>query len=428
MADSGTMRERIDAGALDGALIELYCRDRGALPRQRERWLKVAGAFEETFGATDRVGLYSAPGRTELGGNHTDHQHGCVLAGSVTLDMIAAAAPNRDSVIRLHSDGYPVEEVSLDHLKPDPDEFNTTRSLVRGVAARFREVGHGIGGFDACMSSNVLPGSGLSSSAAFEVLIGVILNHLYCGGRVSAVEVAKIGRYAENVYFGKPCGLMDQLACSVGGALFIDFRDMANPAIQPVDLDLAGAGYAMCIIDTGADHAGMSGIYAEIPEEMNAVAASLGHSRLRGAEKADLLAEVPRIRAKVGDRAFLRALHFFNENRRAVEETEALRRGDFGEFLSLVNASGVSSWTCLQNITLAGAIRNQEMAATLALCGELLAGKGAWRVHGGGFAGTVQAFVPLAMRDEFVGRLSAWLGEGRCHVLSIRKAGGVRVA
>lgn len=428
MADSEKLMGQIDSGVFDGMFADLYACDHAGFARQRKRWLGVIGAFEQAFGRSGDLHLFSSPGRTELGGNHTDHQQGCVLAGSVNLDLVAAVRPNRDGCIRLLSEGYQPEEVRLDELRPVPEERNTSRALVRGVASRFSEMGHAVGGFDACVSSNVLNGSGLSSSAAFEVLVGTIFNHLYCGGRVSSVDIAIIGRHAENVFFGKPCGLMDQVACATGGAVFIDFGDLANPIIEPIALDLAAAGHVMCIVDSGADHADMSHIYAEIPAEMSAVAACLGRARLRGTDRDELLRRMREIRAKTGDRAVLRALHFFDENERAMLEAQALRAGNFAEFLRLANASGVSSWTYLQNIVPPGAVCGQEMAVSLALCAELLGGRGACRVHGGGFAGTIQAFVPLDLRDEFVGKVEAWLGAGRCHVLSIRKAGGVLVA
>lgn len=364
--------------------------------------------------------LFSAPGRTEIGGNHTDHQLGRVLAGAVSLETVAAVAVNGENVIRVLSEGYPLCEIALDDLAIRPEEFGTTAALIRGVAA-----GTGLSkGFDAYICSTVLPGSGLSSSAAFEVLLGTIASHL-SGAGLNAVEIAQLGQKVENEYFGKPCGLMDQMASSVGGIITIDFADPAKPVIEHLELDLAALGYALCIIDSGADHADLTDEYAAIPREMKAVAAVFGKSVLREVDEDAFFARLGEVRAAAGDRAALRAMHFFADNRRVAEQVAALRSGDFDAFLRLVNESGRSSWLYLQNVVPTGATVHQELAAALALAAKLLNGRGACRVHGGGFAGTIQAFVPLDLLESFRAGMEAALGEGSCHVLSIRPEGGI---
>ena len=376
-------------------------------------------AFFDTFGRKAQY-LFSAPGRTEIGGNHTDHQLGRVLAGAVSLETVAAVAENGENIVRVQSEGYPRCEIALDELSIRPAEFGTTAALIRGVAA-----GTGLQkGFDAYVTSTVLPGSGLSSSAAFEVLLGVIANHL-SGAGLTSVEIAQLGQRVENEYFGKPCGLMDQMASAVGGVITIDFADPARPVVEHLDFDLAAQGHALCIIDSGADHADLTDEYAAIPREMKAVAAVFGKDVLREVDEADFLAQLPAVRAKAGDRAALRALHFFAENRRVTAQVDALRAGDFEAFLRLVSESGRSSWLYLQNVVPTGATAHQELALSLALAQRLLNGRGACRVHGGGFAGTIQAFVPLELLDEFKNGMEAVLGVGSCHVLSIRPEGGI---
>ena len=380
--------------------------------------------FAATFGAAPER-YFSAPGRTEIGGNHTDHQHGRVLAAAVNLDMIAAVRVTDSGVIRILSTGYPMSTVSLDALTPVAAEVNTTPALIRGVAARFVELGCPVRGFDAYMESTVLPGSGLSSSAAYEVLIGTILNHLFFDGRVSQPEIAMIGQYAENVFFGKPCGLMDQTASAVGGMVTIDFAQADYPVIQPVDFDFAACGHALCIIDTRASHADLTDEYAAIPGELKKICTHFGKSVLREIDEADFYAAIPALRQECGDRAVLRAIHFYADNARVPKQVEALRQGDFSKFLSLVTESGHSSYMYLQNVTPAGHVEHQDVAVTLALCEKYLQGRGAYRVHGGGFAGTVQAFVPFDLLDSFRAGIDAVLGEDACHVLSIRPQGGV---
>lgn len=388
------------------------------------RFNSIREQYEKEFGQIRELVYVSAPGRTEIGGNHTDHQHGCVLAGSVNLDIIAVAAKNDDNIIRIKSEGYPVDEINLNELAPDKNEFGKSSALIRGIAARFKELGFAVRGFNAYTSSNVLKGSGLSSSAAFEVLVANIINALFCEEKVSAVEIAKIGQYSENIYFGKPCGLMDQMASSIGGAVFIDFKTPDNPRIKKIEFDLAKEGYALCIIDTGADHADLTDEYAAIPSEMRAAANFFGKDYLREVDKNKFLAEISKLREHIGDRAVLRAYHFFKENERAFKEAKALEEKDFETFLELVKESGRSSYMYLQNVNVTGAKSGQAIGIVLALCEEYLQGKGAYRVHGGGFAGTVQAFVPLENLDDFKQNIEKSVGTGKCHILSIRSNGG----
>ena len=371
--------------------------------------------------------VFSAPGRTEIGGNHTDHQHGCVLAAAVDLETVADVRLNGTDMIWIRSEGYPAFSVDINDLEVNESEKNTTVALVRGVVAGFVNRGVQIQGFDAKIHSTVLPGSGLSSSAAFEVLIGTIINELFNEGKVSAEEIAMIGQYAENVYFGKPCGLMDQMASSVGSLVYIDFENPKQPVVEKIDFNLADAGYALCIIDSGADHADLTDEYAAIPMEMKQVCSLFGKDVLREIPEETFLAAIPTLRGQVSDRAILRAMHIYRENERVAKQVQALKNKDVDAFLNLIKESGNSSWKYLQNITPAGAVKLQEVAVALALCDTYLKGQGAYRVHGGGFAGTVQAFVPLNMLETFKTTIETVLGENSCHVLNIRQQGGIRV-
>lgn len=371
--------------------------------------------------------VFSAPGRTEISGNHTDHQHGCVLAAAVNLETVADVCLNGTNTIRVQSEGYPTLEVSLDDLAVREEEKNTTAALIRGVASCFAQKGAKLEGFDAAVSSTVLPGSGLSSSAAFEVLFGTILNELFYDKRLSAVEIAQIGQYAENVYFGKPCGLMDQMASSVGGLVYIDFENPEQPKIEKINFDLAKAGYALCIIDSGADHADLTDEYAAIPNELKEVCRFFGKDVLRQIPEDEFLEKLPELRKQVSDRAILRAVHVYQENKRVKILASALRNEDLYAFFHMVRQSGQSSWMYLQNIYPSGAVAKQEVAVALTLCDTLLHGRGAYRVHGGGFAGTVQAFVPFDLLTKFKSEIERVLGEGKCHVLNIRADGGIRV-
>ena len=393
-----------------------------ALDRQKKTALDAG--FAAVFGGTPER-YFSAPGRTEIGGNHTDHQRGRVLAGAVNLDTVAAVKCNGTNIIRIQSKGYPMSEVDITNLQPVEAEINSTPALIRGVVARFAEMGCKVEGFDAYCESTVLPGSGLSSSAAYEVLIGTIVNHMFFEGKVSQPEIAMIGQYAENVFFGKPCGLMDQTASAVGNLVTIDFFEAGKPVIEPVAFDFGACGHALCIIDSGADHADLTDEYAAVPGEMKAVAAFLGKEVLTEIDEAAFFAAIPEIRKACGDRAVMRAIHFYQENARVPQQVAALRAGDFDKFLDLVKQSGYSSYMYLQNVIPAGYKAHQDVAVALALCEHYLAGRGAYRVHGGGFAGTVQAFVPYDILDSFVAGIDGALGTGACHVLSIRPQGGV---
>ena len=429
MKNANIFLKELLSGDLNGRMVEVYGCDPAKAQEYANRFAKVIKGFQVTFpgSAEKEIGLYSAPGRTEIGGNHTDHQYGCVLAASVNLDAIAAAALNGTDKIRFYSEGYGMIEADLSVLDPVESEKESTLALIRGMAALAIRRGYDVKGIDVYCTSNVLGGSGLSSSAAFETLMGVILNDMFCGNVFDAVEIAKMGQITENQYFGKPSGLMDQSASSVGGVVAIDFGDPENPQVEKINLDLAGEGYALCIIDSKSSHADLTDAYAGIPREMKAVAATFGKTHLRGISKEDLIARTGAIRKVCGDRAFLRAIHFVLDNERAQQEAAALKAGDFDKFLEIVKASGRSSYMYLQNISVEGAVDNQAVGVALSLCDVLLEGRGAFRVHGGGFAGTVQAFVPLDMLDSFKATIESAIAPGCCHVLSIRPVGGAVV-
>ncbi|MEG2851623.1 MAG: galactokinase family protein [Hydrogenoanaerobacterium sp.] len=408
-------------------LFSIYAADEAVAKKQAERYEKAVDEFVKLYGNAREVELFSAPGRTEVGGNHTDHQHGRVLAGSVNLDVIAVCSKNDEGVIRIKSEGYRMDEINLDDLSVQQKEINKAASLIRGTAARFLQKGYKLGGFDAYTTSDVLRGSGLSSSAAFEVLVGTMLNHSYNDGKISAVEIAQIGQYAENFYFGKPSGLMDQTASSVGGFVAIDFKDPENPIVEKVDYDFAKSGYTLCIVDTGGNHADLTCEYAAIPEEMKNVAAFFGKSVLRDVDTQAFYDKLPELRHETGDRAVLRAIHFFAENEKAKKEADALKAGDFNKFKKIVIASGESSFNCLQNVFTTQNVDEQGLSLALALTKKMLSARGAWRVHGGGFAGTIQAFVPNDMLADYKYYIEKVFGYGNCHVLSIRPVGGIKV-
>jgi len=371
----------------------------------------------------------SAPGRTEICGNHTDHQRGCVLAAAVTLDMAAVVSAREDGKIRLISEGFGADEVDLADLSPKPDEAGRSASLIRGVCAGFRERGFAAGGFDAWQISGVPKGSGLSSSAAFEVLIGAIENALYNGGGAAdPVTVAKIGQYAENTYFGKPSGLMDQTASSVGGVVAIDFRDADNPLVERIDVSFAGSPYELCIVNAGGSHADLTNEYAAIPAEMGLVASFFGKQLLSEVDPAAFYQSIGALRANIPDRAVLRAMHFFGETQTARDEAAALKKGDFEEFARLAARSGHSSMSMLQNCWPADSVSERSVALALALSGRVLAGRGAVRVHGGGFAGTVMAVVPREAVTEYIGTIEQAFGKGCVYVLRVRPVGGAVIA
>ena len=396
---------------------------------QYERFLDVLSDFGEYFDKNEEreVSLFSAPGRSEVCGNHTDHNHGRVLAAGISLDAIAVASKNDTGVVSIKSKGYPMDVISCDDLDVDESNFGKSSELIRGILSRFKQLGYNIGGFDATTASKVLSGSGLSSSAAFEVLVCTILNHLYNDGKIDPVVIAQISQYAENVYFGKPCGLLDQMACSVGGFVTIDFNDPAKPIIKKVDFDFASCGHSLCIVDTKGDHSDLTDEYAAVRAEMEAVAAFFGKKVLRELDKETVLENAADIRAAVSDRAVLRAIHFFNDDERVVKEVEALENGDFALFKKLTIESGLSSYMYNQNVYACSAPLSQPLSLALAVSEELLKGKGAWRVHGGGFAGTIQAFVPNEMLDEYKNTMNSIFGDDACYVLSIRPMGGAKL-
>ncbi len=417
--------EKINSG--DNTLFqELYGNNQDTLKQQADRYTELMNEFEQAHG-TDDVDLFTSPGRTEVGGNHTDHQYGRVLAGAVNMDNIAVVANNNSNTIRIKSAGYPEFTVDISDLSKDESQLYTSEALVKGICARLKELGHEIGGFNAHIHGNVLKGSGLSSSASFEVLIGAIISHLFNGGKVDPVENAIVGQWSENNYFGKPCGLMDQTACSVGGFITIDFKDPSKPVVKALDFDFMKTGYALVITDTGGDHANLNDEYASLPAEMKSVAQALGKEVMREVSTEELVKAIPDIREKVGDRAILRAIHFLGDNSRVVDQVEALESDEFDSFLKMVIQSGNSSYMYNQNVYTTLDSRQQSVALGLALSAQILEGKGAWRVHGGGFAGTIQAFVPQDMLDEYVDTLENVFGKGNCHKLFIRSKGSIKL-
>ncbi len=398
-----------------------------AVPDQTARYEKAEKAFGELFGDPENAMIFSASGRTEIGGNHTDHNRGKVLAAAVGLDVIAFVVPTDDGIITVKSEGFPQDTVDLSDLSVQVSDKNTSAALIRGVADGMKREGFNIGGFKAYTTSNVLKGSGISSSAAFEVLIGTILSHIYNDGKVSAVKIAQIAQYAENVHFGKPSGLMDQMASSVGGFIEIDFKDTEKPVIDSIDFDFSSTGHSLCIVDTKGNHADLTPEYAAIPAEMKSVAKFFGKNELRDITKEQLWENIREVRKACGDRAVSRAMHFFDENERADIEAEALRIGDLAGFLKTVSESGSSSFKYLQNIFAVSDSREQGVVLGLYAAESVLKGRGACRVHGGGFAGTIQAFVPDDLLDGFKDRMEQLFGTGSCYVLNIRPVGGTRI-
>ena len=416
----------VTAGALDSRLAEIYGDD--ATEVQRKRYTEAIEDFYKIYGERE-VELFSVPGRSEISGNHTDHNHGRVLAGSINLDIIAVASKTDKSEIRIKSKGFDEDCVDISrYTKPDKNDFFKSGALIAGMARAFVNASYEVGGYVAYTTSNVFKGSGLSSSAAFEVMIGNMLNHFYNGGRVDNVEIAKMAQYAENEFFGKPCGLMDQVACAVGGFVAIDFADPKSPVINKIALDLSARGYALCIVNTGGNHADLNDDYASVPAEMKSVARYFGHSVLREMTLETLLGDIEGARGKVGDRAILRAIHFFNENERVDYQARALLDGDIDAFFDGVLRSGRSSFMYLQNVFTTKNVSEQGLSLALALTENALKGKGgAFRVHGGGFAGTIQAFVPLCEVENYRRVIDSAFGEGACHVLRIRKYGAISV-
>ncbi len=422
-----TIREKLNTRETKERLGWIYCCSPEETGRQTERILRILERYEELFGnAGGETELFSAPGRTEIGGNHTDHQGGKVLTAAVNLDAVAAASPNGSSRIRLYSEGYGMIEADLADLEPVSEEQGSTAAILRGVAAGLKEKGFTPSGFDACVSSDVPGGAGLSSSACFEILAGTIMNTFFCGGAVSDEDLARIGQRAENDWFGKPSGLLDQMGCGIGGIIAVDFgREPAE--VRKLDFDFTKTGYALCIQETGGDHSALTPFYAAIPEEMRRVAGCFGKTRLCEIQEAQFLETIPELRQKAGDRAVMRALHYFADCRRAEEEELALREKDFDHFLQLVGESGNSSFRYLQNVDTYQDPQNQPVALALSLAERYLNKRGAVRVHGGGFAGTIQAYVPEDLLEGFRAEMERVFGRGSCHVTSIRPCGGCRL-
>ena len=406
-------------------LEKLYGAD--AVSMQKSRYEAAEKSFEEIYGNSGNIRFFSAPGRTEVGGNHTDHNRGCVMAAAVGLDVIAVVSPCEGSVVSVKSEGFPEDVVDISDLEIKENEKNTSAALIRGVAAGFKNAGYNVCGFKAYTTSNVLKGSGLSSSAAFEVLIGTIFSHLCNEGKVSAVKIAQIAQYAENAYFGKPSGLMDQMASSVGGFITIDFKDTENPVIDSVAYDFASSGYNLCIVDTKGNHADLTPEYAAIPAEMKSVAKCFGKSELRDITKEQLIENIAEVRKVCGDRAVARAFHFFDDNERVGKEAAALRSGDIDSFLKLITESGNSSFKYLQNVFAVKFPEEQGLVMGLYISENILNGRGAVRVHGGGFAGTIQAFVPTDLLDAYSDAMEKVFGKGSCYKLYIRPVGGTAV-
>jgi galactokinase len=419
------MMEKINNGN-NSAFKELYGANEEILKKQAQRYNSLIEKFKTAFGTTDMM-LFSSPGRTEIGGNHTDHNYGGFFAVAFNFYNIAVADTNDSNIVRIESIGYPKFEVDLTNLSPDKNEYFTSGALVRGISARLKELGFKIGGFNCSIDGAVPVGSGLSSSASFEVLIGAIISHLFNDGKLDAVQNAIIGQYAENVFFGKPCGLMDQTACAVGGLVTIDFKDPSKPIVKKVNFDFVATGFALVITDTGGNHADLNDEYASLPTDMKAVAAELGAKVLRQVSLEQVLEITPEIREKVGDRAILRAIHFQGDNQRVVDQVAALEKNDFKAFLGMVVDSGYSSYMYNQNIYPVNNIKEQGVSLALALSELVLKGQGAWRVHGGGFAGTIQAFVPQSLLKKYISTLEHVFGKGSCHNLFIRQKGADKI-
>lgn len=419
------LMKEFEEGKYQKLLKDIYV-DENVLEYQKERYIKALENFETLYGEKE-IEIYSAPGRSEVGGNHTDHQYGKVLATSINLDAIAIVAKTEDETVTIKSEGYEKFEVHLSSLEPKEGEEGTSESLTRGVTSKLKEEGYEIGGFQAYITSDVLNGAGMSSSAAFEVLLGNIFSGLYNDMKIDEVLIAQVGQYAENVFFGKPCGLMDQMASAVGGLINIDFEDPKNPIVKQVDVDFEAYGHSLCIVDTKGSHADLTDDYAAIPEEMKKVANFFDEDVLRKVDKNEFYLNLPKIREILGDRAVLRAMHLFEENKRVDEQVKALEDGDFETFKKLIKASGDSSFKYLQNVYSNHELQNQSMSIGLAISDVALGDKGVSRVHGGGFAGTIQAFVPNDIVGMYKETIENVFGEGACHILKVRKYGGIKV-
>ena len=416
-------KQAIQNGKFNNEFILLYREVETAV----NRYLDAANEFEKLYGDCGDIRVFSAPGRTEIGGNHTDHQHGLVLAGSVNLDVIAIVSRNDDNVVRIKSKGYRMDEIDTKDLEIKKEETGRACALIRGVLAAFKNGGFNVGGFNAYTTSNVLKGSGLSSSAAFEVLVSNVVNGLYNNGAVDAISIAKFSQFAEREYFGKPCGLLDQMASSVGGFTYADFNDPTNPIVEKINLDLTASGHTLCVVDTGGNHANLTGDYADITLECKAVSNALSVEFLRDADEEKFYQNLAEIRKNCGDRAILRAMHVFGENKRVLTQKAALKRGDFNTFFTAVKRSGESSYDLLQNVYSPSHPKEQAISLALALTKQFLNGRGAFRVHGGGFAGTIQCYIPNRMYDDYKTMIESVFGENSCVKLFVRSVGGYEV-
>jgi len=419
--------EALNSGKADPVSRNLYGNKSGVVEKQTARYLAAIENFKALYPAQTDIYLFSSPGRTEVGGNHTDHNGGRILAAAVDLDIIAVVAKNDQQIIRIKSEGYLPDVVALDQLSPVESEKYTSAALARGVCARFDQLGYKIGGFDAYATSSVPKGAGLSSSAAYEVLMSVIENDLYNNSALDPVLRAQISQFSENNFFGKPCGLMDQSTCAVGGFVTIDFKDFVHPIVKKVEFDFAASGFSMAIVDTGGNHADLNDDYTALEHEMKAVARAFGGQVLREFSADKVLDNLAFLRTKVNDRAILRALHFYGDDQRVVDQVKALETNNFKEFLQMIIDSGYSSWMWCQNCYSHKDIEEQGISIALAASESILKGKGAWRVHGGGFAGTIQAFVPDDLLEKYVAAMNAIFGAGVCHELMIRPSGGIQV-
>ncbi len=417
------LKRNIQNGKFDKDFTMLY----GDIQSARVRYIDAVDEFVKLYGERDNIRLFSAPGRTEIGGNHTDHQHGLVIAGSVNLDVIAVVSANGSDTVRIKSKGYKMDEICINDLEIKENEMGKACSLIRGVLAAFSQNGYNIGGFDAYTTSDVLKGSGLSSSAAFEVLVSNIVNGLFNSGAADAISIAKYSQFAEREYFGKPCGLLDQMASSVGGFTYADFNDPQNPVVEKINLDLSTSGHTLCVVDTGGNHANLTQDYADITLECKAVSECLGVEFLRDADQDRFYQNLAEIREKCGDRAILRAMHVFNENKRVQTQKTALKRGDFNTFFVTVKRSGESSYDLLQNVYSPSNPKVQAISLALALTKRFLNGRGAYRVHGGGFAGTIQCYIPNKMFENYKNMIEAVFGENSCVPLFVRAVGGYEI-
>ena len=418
--------EEIRSDRVRNLFAELYGTQNYVIEKQQQRYERAVQAFHEFFPTRTDIKIYSAPGRTEIGGNHTDHQRGIVLAGAVNLDVIAVVSFHNEGVIRVKSEGYVLAEIQLSDLNPN-EKDDGTMSLVKGVVTKFKEKSVMVDGFDMYTTSDVICGGGISSSAAFETLVGTVIDLKYNEGKSTPFEIAQYGWFAENVFFGKKCGLLDQTVSSYGGLVSIDFKDDSSPVIEKIDFDFEKYGYTLCVTDTKSSHENLTDDYVAIREEMKQVANYFDCEVLSEVNEKEFFSFVPNLRSFCSDRAIMRAMHFFAETKRAHEEAVALKNKDIDLFLRLVNESGISSGNLLQNLFSNNTPTEQAIPLAIAMSKSILGNKSAVRVHGGGFAGTIQAFVPTEMVKEYKDSIERIFGDGSCHQMKIRPVGGIEI-